>query len=359
MRIDEVNTNRTFHDRYPLHCILPPYILNHMAKSQNPRTRDRALKNIAAAATARTLRLFAPPLTMRAFSLATGTKNVLVYDLKGKDPSPFNLPGALARSQGAGPVADPAVDEAYDFAGYTYDFYQAIFNRNSLDDAGMSLISSVHAGDHYNNAFWNGSQMAYGDGDGEAFDRFTKALDVVGHELTHGVESHTSNLQYQGESGALNEHFADVFGTLVKQWKDGTPASGASWLIGEEILIPATTRSAIRSMRAPGTAFQNDPDLGTDPQPDHISNKYTGPEDEGGVHINSGIPNKVFFLVATSFGGNAWQDAGTLWYRLMLALSPTDDFAAAAQTCRNLAVTLFGQGSKATAVDHAWSAVGL
>src|SRR5262249_18701687 len=146
-------------------------------------------------------------------------KHRLVYDAKNTD----RLPGDLVRSEGQAKSTDPAVNEAYDYAGDTYDFYDQLFQRNSLDDNGMTLISSVHVAEvddtgqfvPMDNAFWNGQQMAYGDGDGVAFRRFTQSLDVVGHELTHGVTSFTSNLTYFRESGALNEHFSDVFGILV------------------------------------------------------------------------------------------------------------------------------------------------
>ena len=190
----------------------------------------------------------------------------------------------------------------------------------------MTLISSVHLGQNYNNAFWNGEQMAYGDGDGSVFIRFTKSLDVVGHELTHGVVSHTSNLEYRNESGALNEHFADVFGSLVKQWKKKQTAAKADWLIGPDIMGPGTKAKSLRTFKE-GKAYENDPNLGTDPQPKHLSGKYTGPSDSGGVHINSGIPNHAFFLVATALGGSAWVKAGDIWYRTMLALNPHSDFA--------------------------------
>jgi Zn-dependent metalloprotease len=181
-----------------------------------------------------------------------------------------------------------------------------VFGRNSLDDGGMSLISSVHVGEAdggdrfqpMNNAFWDGSQMAYGDGDGQVFQCFTRSLDVVGHELTHGVQSFTSNLLYRGQSGALNEHFSDVFGILVRQWRRKESATEASWLIGREVLVPAPTRRGIRDMEHPGTAYRDDPALGTDPQPDHMSKLYVGSADSGGVHINSGIPNRAFVLVA-------------------------------------------------------------
>ena len=165
------------------------------------------------------------------------------------------LPGTLARGEKDKASTDPAVNEAFNYSGNTYDFYRKLFNRNSLDDKGMTLISSVHLGANYNNAFWNGEQMAYGDGDGVIFTRFTKSLDVVGHELTHGVVSHTSNLEYRNESGALNEHFADVFGSLVKQWKRKQTAAKADWLIGPDIMGPGTTAKSLRTFKE-GRAYK-------------------------------------------------------------------------------------------------------
>jgi Zn-dependent metalloprotease len=145
-------------------------------------------------------------------------------------------------------------------SGDTYDFYSSIFDRNSLDNNGMTLVSSVHVAEvddrgefvPMNNAFWNCEQMAYGDGDDVVFRPFTGSLDVIGHELTHGVVSFTSNLEYRNQSGALNEHFADVFGALVRQWKNGEKAKSANWLIGAEVLTPAPTRRAIRDMEIRG-----------------------------------------------------------------------------------------------------------
>ena len=191
---------------------------------------------------------------------------------------------------------DAAVDEAYNYAGSTWRFYNKVFGRNSLDDQGMTLVQSVHAGVGYDNAFWDGRQMVYGDGDGVIFTRFTKSVDVVGHELTHGVVSFTSGLEYYAESGALQRAFADVFGSLVKQYRRRQTAKSADWLIGKEILVPKPTRTALRSMKAPGTAYLNDPDLGDDPQPSHYRDRYRGSSDSGGVHINSGIPNHAFYL---------------------------------------------------------------
>ena len=167
-----------------------------------------------------------------------------------------------------------------DYSGHTYNFSDQLFGRTSLDNNGMRLVSSVHVGEAdengalvpMNNAFWNGEQMAYGNGDGVIFRNFTGSLDVVGHELTHGVESFTSNLEYRNQSGALNEHFADVFGVLVRQSINGETALKANWLIGAEVLVPAPTRRAIRDMENPGTAFVGDPDLGDNAQPGHMRN---------------------------------------------------------------------------------------
>jgi len=277
--------------RNPIQCIVPPYIVEHMARGDDPRLREWALVHLARAAAIRAVRSFVQQMpAMMVSASPTGKKQRLVYDARKKDV----LPGRLVRSEGEGKTADLAVNEAYDYSGDTFDFFFEVFGRNSLDDAGMSLVSSVHVGEAdgrdrfqpMNNAFWDGSQMAYGDGDGVVFQCFTRSLDVVGHELTHGVQSFTSNLLYRGQSGALNEHFSDVFGILVRQWRQKESATEASWLIGKEVLVPAPTRRGIRDMEHPGTAYRDDPALGTDPQPDHMSKLYSGPADSGGVHIN-------------------------------------------------------------------------
>jgi len=335
----------------------------HMARSEDPRIRERAIAALAAAAAVRAVRTLSQQLPgMMAVPSPAGRKHRLVYDARKKD----RLPGRLVRSEGEGKSADVAVNEAYDFSGDTFDFYAALFGRNSLDDQGMSLISTVHVGEvdgsgafqPMDNAFWDGSQMAYGDGDGRIFQRFTRSLDVVAHELTHGVQSFTSNLVYRGQSGALNEHFSDVFGVLVRQWRRGETAEQASWLIGAEVLVPAATRRGIRDMEHPGTAYENDPALGSDPQPDHLSKLYAGHADNGGVHINSGIPNRAFVLAARSLGGPAWEAAGRIWYDAMLQLSRTGQFADLARITAQVAGDRFGAAAR-KAVKAAWKKVGL
>ncbi|MFN8066854.1 MAG: M4 family metallopeptidase [Vicinamibacterales bacterium] len=341
----------------PIHCILPPYILDRMAESDDPKVRAIAVAAIARSASLRATRTtLAQMPAMAAIPSAVGKKERLVYDLKNRGSS--FLPGTLVRREGGAKSKDPAVNEAYDYSGLTYDFYLKLFNRNSLDDRGMTLISSVHVARKYNNAFWNGEQMAYGDGDGVIFTRFTKSIDVVGHELTHGVVTHTCNLDYKNESGALNEHFADVFGSLIKQWKKKQTAAKADWLIGPDIMAPGAKAKALRTFKDE-PAYTGDPYLGDDPQPKHLKDKYTGGDDSGGVHINSGIPNHAFFLVATTIGGNAWDKAGRIWYRTMLALNQKSDFNQMVSMSTQSAATLFGNNSpEHKAVIKAWKTVG-
>src|SRR5262245_10749917 len=116
-------------------------------------------------------------------------------------------------------------------SGTTRQFYRDLFDRNSIDDHGMRLEGYVHRGVEFNNAFWDGQVMVFGDGDGRIFTDFTKSLDVIAHELTHGVTEHTAGLEYHNQSGALNESMSDVFGSLVKQWSLQQSASEADWLI--------------------------------------------------------------------------------------------------------------------------------
>ena len=342
--------------------ILPPFLLERMAESPNPATRRWAMENLAASAAVRSERRVLSTLSqMAAIPSPSGRKHRLIYDAQNKPT--HALPRKLGRREGeVGPKGpkDPAVSEAYDYSGATYDFFWDQFERNSLDDRGMSLISSVHVGKKYANAFWNGEQMAYGDGDGRTFVRFTKALDVVAHELTHGVVTHTANLEYEDEPGALNEHFADVMGILVKQWHRRQTVNQADWLIGDDILVKTPTRRALRSFAAPGTAYTNDPDIGSDPQPAHMRDKYDGEDDYGGVHINSGIPNHAFYLAAMKMGGHAWKKAGRIWYHALLGLTPRSTFKMAAHTTTEKAAALHGPRSPETkAVKQAWESVGV
>ena len=258
------------------------------------------------------------------------------------------------------------MDEAYDGAGATRDLFLSIYNRNSIDGNGMPLISTVHYGRGYDNAFWNGDQMVYGDGDEDLppaqrlFNRFTVALDVIGHELMHGITQYEARLVYSGQSGALNESISDVFGSLVKQYVRKQTVNMADWLIGEGLFTANVQGVALRSMKAPGTAY-DDPLLGKDPQPAHMKDYVHTTEDEGGVHINSGIPNRAFYMTAKEIGGFAWERAGKIWYTALSdKLQPTSTFQDAANITHQVAGELYGTDSKEQlAVRHGWQAVGI
>jgi Zn-dependent metalloprotease len=271
------------------------------------------------------------------------------------------LPGTRVRAEGQTATGDAAVDEAYDGLGATFDMYWDTCRRNSVDGAGMALDATVHYGTNYDNAYWNGERMIFGDGDGRIFNRFTIAVDVIGHELTHGVTGHTAHLDYNGQSGALNESLSDVFGSMVKQYaaRPRQSAAQADWLIGAGLLMPGIKGVALRSMKAPGTAY-DDPLLGKDPQPAHMRDYVTTTSDDGGVHINSGIPNKAFTLLAISLGGYSWDKAGQIWYRTQsdARLTPAAQFTDFAQVTIMNALALYGNEGKRAATD-AWHQVGI
>jgi Zn-dependent metalloprotease len=279
-----------------------------------------------------------------------------IFDAKNSE----NLPGTLVRREGGRPKGGNTVTEAYDYSGSTYNFFKDVYNRNSIDTRGMKLDSTVHYGENYNNAFWNGTQMVYGDGDGDIFERFTKSIDVIGHELAHGVTQYEAALEYEGQSGALNESFSDVFGSLVKQYFSKQKADKADWLIGSGLFTRKVKGVALRSLKDPGTAY-NDPTIGKDPQPGHMKNYVDTTSDNGGVHINSGIPNRAFYLAAIELGGYAWEKAGRVWYiALTERLRERSDFQKAADLTTEVAGTLYGKNSmEQKAVINAWKGVGL
>ena len=269
----------------------------------------------------------------------------------------------LVRTEQGEASSDNAVTRAFEGLGTTREFYREVLNRNSIDDRGMRLDGYVHFDASYNNAFWDGQQMVFGDGDGILFTDFTHSLDVIAHELAHGVTEHVAGLEYHVQSGALNESMSDVLGSLVKQWSLRQTADEADWLIGAEVFTPGVQADALRSLKAPGTAYDND-DFGKDPQPDRMSKFVQLPDTEagdwGGVHINSGIPNKAFYLTATGIGGHAWEAPGLIWYEALRASGPTTEFQEFADKTYLMAEDLYGAGSiEQQAVQDAWRQVGL
>ena len=334
---------------------IPPHILRHVAEHGDDEAREKViatLRHTARIAEDRSQALLQAPDAASALP----AKRRSVYDARHKQ----TLPGKLVMDDRHTGSTDIEATEAFEGCGATYDFFANVFRRKSIDDKGMPLISTVHYGRNFDNAMWNGKQMVYGDGDGKLFNRFTIAPDVIAHELTHGVTQNTAALEYHDQSGALNEHLSDAFGIMVKQWMLGQTASQSDWLIGAGLFAPGVRGKAIRSMKAPGTAY-DDPALGRDPQPAHMRDYVISEDDNGGVHINSGIPNHAFYLVATALGGNAWLVAGRIWYRVLIAkLFPHagfQDFAAATVV---VAGELYGAGSTVqNTIAEAWSVVGL
>lgn len=338
--------------------IIPPYLLLRLLANADPVVAERAANTLEQDVVFRSQRRDAPAAAAAPGLLVAGAApQRRVHDARGSS----RLPGSLVRSEGDDPAADVAVNEVYDGFGATWQLWFAEYGRNSLDGAGMALIGTVHYQQHYDNAFWDGSQMVFGDGDGEIFGRFTASLDVISHELAHAVTQHTANLDYYGQPGALNEHISDVFGVLAKQRLLGQDAAEADWLIGAELLLPGVAGRALRDLLNPGTAY-DDPRLGKDPQPAHVDGYIETTDDHGGVHLNSGIPNRAFALAARAIGGPAWARAGRVWFDVLTGpdMSPSTDFASFAQLTRAAAIARFGEGSpEATAVAQGWDAVGL
>jgi Zn-dependent metalloprotease len=335
--------------------VVPPHILESIARNGTQSQRDLAQQSLLLDEQIRSQRTEQPQAVKSVAGAGAPHKNRLVHTTAHST----NLPGTLVRSEGQGASGDTDVNEAYNGLGATFDLFSDVYGRNSIDDNGMNLIATVHFSNRYNNAFWNGAQMVFGDGDGTIFNRFTIAIDVIGHELTHGVTGATAGLEYHDQSGALNESLSDVFGSLVKQRSLGHTAAQADWLIGQGLLAAGINGVALRSMKAPGTAY-DDRLLGKDPQPAHMSFYNHTTSDNGGVHINSGIPNKAFYLTAIALGGNAWDVAGNIWYRTLLdsRLTATAQFQDFANLTADNADKLYGASVRAVVVQ-AWHDVGI
>lgn len=341
-----------------LNCITPPFILTRLLDSDNEAIRQAALATLLTTAKLRGEREVRGLLAGALAAPGDGRRSC--FDCEHGTFLPF---ATLIRSEDDGPAADASVNRAFDGLGVTRSFYSDVFQRNSIDGRGMRLTGYVHRGRRYNNAFWDGQQMVFGDGDGEVFSDFTGSLDVIAHELAHGVTEHTANLEYHSQSGALNESMSDVVGSMVKQWHLQQAADQADWLIGADVFTPHIDADALRSMKAPGTAFDNKV-FGKDPQPDHMERFVELPDtdegDNGGVHVNSGIPNKAFYLVAVGIGGNSWEAPGHIWYESLRASNATTDFQGFATTTFHKADELYGAGCpEQQAVQAAWDEVGI
>jgi Zn-dependent metalloprotease len=312
--------------------------------------QDEGAKKALMDSAFQTERLSGYRVARQAFTLANiaGVKRRTVYDSGEQQSLPPT--GSLVRGEGDPAVADAAVNEAYDNAGTAYDFYEAIFGRNSVDGRGMRLDLFVHYGTNFANARWDGSEVLFGDGDGVLYTGFAAAPDLVAHELTHGVTQNAvpGGLVYQGQSGGLNESISDVFGSMAKQWRNNQTVDQADWLMGVGIVVPQFGQ-ALRSMADPGNR-----DL-TYLFDDQIA-KMSDYRDDIDIHDTSGIANHAFYLAATAFGGYSWDKAGKIWYAALPMLTPNAKFADAAAATITAAKNLFGQ-AEADVVANAWTQV--
>jgi len=347
--------------RNPLHCILPPYMSEKLGTpaSQGDQFREK-----------RKLLAEIPPATKLRNMAVAGTKppTRLYREVYDAGQMPLHLGKLIWKEGQAMPKGDKDATNVINGAGNVWNFYKKLFDRNSLDNKGLALIQTIRYRENqdepFYNAFWDGEQMFYGTGDPKYTNSFTVDLDIIGHELTHGVTDFEAQLAYENQSGALNESMSDVFGILVKQWANKTPARKADWLIGENVL---KGKNALRSMKAPGTAFKNDPLFGDDPQPATMADfkklPNTDAGDYGGVHYNSGIPNHAFYIASYELNGNAWEKTGAIWYAALTdrkVLKKTSDFADAAAATLKKATALFKKGSlEYKAVEKGWKDVGV
>lgn len=277
-----------------------------------------------------------------------------------------SLPGTLVLTETGGSTSDAVISTAHAHAATSYDYYKARHNRDSYNNAGAQIKTTVHHQVNYNNAFWNGSQLVYGDGDGVQFKNLGNALDVGAHELTHAVTTYSANLTYSNESGALNEATSDIMAAAVEAWKDGAVSSD-TWKVGEDITTPGTAGDALRYMNDPvadGSSY------------DYYPTRYTGTGDYGGVHLNSGIGNLAFKLMVTggthprgkttvnvtALDANAMlsiEKASNIWYRaLTVYMTSSTNFQGARTATANAATDLYG-ATAAASVHLAWDAVGV
>ncbi|GGR04276.1 metalloprotease [Streptomyces netropsis] len=338
--------------------IVPPHVLDKLAQSEDERRSGPARRTLEHDSLQRTRRRIT---ALRGVAAPSGTPSDTprrtIFDAGHQE----TIPGRKVHSEGDQPSQDGTVNRAHAGLGATFELFLKVYGRHSIDDAGLPLNATVHYGENYDNAFWDGERMVFGDGDNDLFLDFTIPVDVIGHELTHGVVQHTANLEYYGQSGALNESVADVFGSLIKQHALGQTADQADWLIGAGLLGPNVDRGeALRSMKAPGTAYDDDV-LGKDPQPATMKDYVRTSRDNGGVHINSGIPNHAFYLLATALGGHAWERAGHIWYDTLTGgeLASDADFKDFARLTVEAARARFGEGDEIQAVLKAWGQVGV
>ncbi|MBC7996295.1 MAG: M4 family metallopeptidase [Leptolyngbya sp.] len=328
------------------HGVVPPYILEQLALRDplNPAYTNTL---------ARTREL----MSRREFAPAKETTavdgRIEVYDAQGKEVHP----GVKKRVEGEKPIGDPEVDKAFEFTGDIRSYYKDVHGRNSIDGKGMKMSSTVNYGVNFENAFWDGTQMTYGKPGAKSPFRTFMLRNIAGHEVSHGVTQFEAGFVYRGQPGALNESLSDVFGALIEQRALKQSADKASWLVGDGIWKEGINGKALRDMRKPGTAY-DDPAIGKDPQPAHMDQYIKTTSDNGGVHLNSGIPNRAFADFAVNVGGNAWEAPGLIWYEARANSGTSPTFAKFARETINAANKL-GFKEHVPTLEKAWMDVGV
>ncbi|KAI4185304.1 MAG: hypothetical protein LQ346_005932 [Caloplaca aetnensis] len=292
------------------------------------------------------------------YLVGTHFQSATVNVYSGLNSDYTRLPGPLLRGHGQAPVADGMANECYDAMNAAQNFFRDVCGWDSLEDKNLPLVGTVHYGSNIANAFFFSEykQMVYGNGNPHMYG-FARSYDVVGHELTHGIIQFSSGMFYDGMAGALNEHCADVFGALLEQYVQKQTADQADWLLAQDVLFPEAPKISMRSMKAPGTAY-DDPRVGKDEQPAHMKNYVKTSRDYGGVHINSGIPNHAFYLAATRQGGYAWEKAGKTWFAAMTTSESDPTFQTFARRTVEEAKK-FNDDNWVAIVEKAWSDVGV
>lgn len=335
--------------------IVPKDVLDRLAgdKQLSEELRKSARDSARITDAMRRLRVEAGQLTAVSHTLGAqlaplaAAPKIQVYDCKNTQtvpgtPVPSSSKDATAKRTGTQTKAVAA-------------FYKKVFGRNSIDDAGMTLLSSIHYGKNYNNAMWNGSQMIYGDGDGKIFVDFTRGNDVIGHELTHGVTQHSLQLAYSGDAGGLNESMSDCFGSMFRQWEAKQDVAHADWLIGTDIIGPVAKSRGITCLR---NMAKPDDKGALAPQPTQYSQLSPGMD----PHYTSGPPNLAFYKACTTLGGYSWERIGQIWYRVLTTsgANPNMTMPAFAAKTRQAAVQMYpADKAVAAAVDAGWKLVGL
>ncbi len=337
---------------------IPPKMFRKLIED-SPETAAATHEHMKHSGKLRSLRYEAP-------ALRTGSRKfrTRVFDLANTE----NLPGRLVRTEGGQAAQDETANRAFENTGIALKFYREVVGRNSVDGRGMPIDSAVHYGEDFPNALWNGRQMIYGDGNATV-GGFTEALDIIAHELTHGLTQHLipgglgvvrvplkerefkeQKYTLKGQAGALNESLSDVFGSMVKQWHARQTAENADWLIGEGVLAPIFGR-AIRSLATPGNRELT---WKSDDQIKSMAQFHEGSD----AHDASGIPNHAFYLAATKIRGHTWEKAGPIWLNAYASLAADAQFRDAAQATVAVAAAHFGPHSReAAAVREAWHEV--